>query len=52
MVTRQEIHAPKREQIRVALEQQGLRFAPDWEYHDGKIYTFIPDAVKYQPDFG
>lgn len=30
----------KRDQIRSALERLGLRFASDWEYHEGKIYTF------------
>lgn len=30
----------KRDKIRSALEQMGLRFAADWEYHDGKIITF------------
>lgn len=30
----------KRDKIRSALEQMGLRFAADWEFHDGKIITF------------
>lgn len=30
----------KRDQIRTDLEQRGMRFACDWEYHEGKIYTF------------
>ncbi|NPV54884.1 MAG: SMEK domain-containing protein [Firmicutes bacterium] len=32
--------ASKRDQIRVALQQRGLRFATGWEYHEGKIFTF------------
>ena len=30
----------RRDQIRAALRQRGLRFATDWEHHEGKILTF------------
>jgi hypothetical protein len=29
-----------RERIRAALEREGVRFAADWEYYNGKIITF------------
>ena len=30
----------ERERIRAGLEREGLRFAADWEYYNGKIITF------------
>jgi hypothetical protein len=30
----------KRDRIHAALHREGLRFAADWEYHNGKIITF------------